>query len=275
MRHTRSQFCAAALVLSMLFLGACQSTPDEEEVFDPEKQGITERVTYYKGAIAKAPQDAELYYRLGNALLDMGRNQDAYVAYQKAVRLKPDYGDAYANLGLTLRKMGNLKAATGAYARALDINPGDKSTLNNLAIVAELTEDWERAQWCYGKLHALEPDSLEYAGAYAALLYGLADYEAAVPVYKKLLNSGQEPVANAYRLGYCYFALSQWKSAIQTWEAGSKQAPENASINRGLVAAYASFGDGPAARAALERCDALAIAIESALRQQVNGMANN
>jgi len=260
------------LGLCLLILSACQTTPDEEEVYNPEEQGVAERVRHYQGEVAKSPENPELYYRLGNALLDMGRNHDAYVAYQKAVQLKPDYADAYANLGLTLRKMGNLKAATGAYARAIDINPADKQTLSNLAIVSELMEDWVRMRWCYEKLYALEPNNLDYADAYVALLYGLEEYTEAIPVYQRLIEADRDVAANTYRMGYCYFSLKQADQAIATWERARTLAPENASVNQGLVSAYVAAGDGAAAQAAASRCQSLGIRLDPVILQSVEAL---
>ncbi|MCF6286694.1 MAG: tetratricopeptide repeat protein, partial [Candidatus Hydrogenedentes bacterium] len=264
--------CPFGVALCLFGLSACQTTK-EEEAFDPEAQGVAARVRYYQDEVAKSPEDAELHYRLGNALLDMGRNQDAYLAYQKAVQHKPDHANAYANLGLTMRKLGNLKAAVGAYARALDINPADKDTLNNLAFVAELTEDWERARWCYGELYALEPENMEYIGAYAAVLYGLGEYKKAIPVYEQLIAGGLEAAANTYRLGYCHYSLGQDGAAIETWESARNLAPENAPINRGLVAAYVATGNAQAAQAAAERCKTLGIALEAELLRQLDALA--
>jgi protein O-GlcNAc transferase len=272
MRRCSGIFCPLVVALCLVGLSACQTTT-EEEAFDPEAQGVAARVRYYQGEIAKSPEDAELHYRLGNALLDMGRSHDAYLAYQKAIQFKPDHANAYANLGLVMRKMGNLKAAVGAYVRALDINPADKDTLNNLAIVAELTEDWERTRWCYGELHALEPKNMEYAGAYAAVLYGLGDYEMAIPVYEQLLAGGLESVANTYRLGYCHYNLGQDAAAIETWEAARQLAPKNAPVNRGLVAAYVAVGNVQAAQAAAARCKGLGIVLDADLLRQLDALA--
>ena len=142
----------------VLLLSACATKKAEEELPKPEDLGSTDRVLHYQNELRAAPDNPEIHYKLGNALLDMGRHQDAYFAYQKAIELKPDYADAYANLGLALRKSGNLKAAAGAYVHALDINPNDVTTLNNLTVVAQLQEDWERAAWCYERLVKLQPE---------------------------------------------------------------------------------------------------------------------
>jgi Flp pilus assembly protein TadD len=260
------------VMVGVYLLSGCQTTPEEEEVFDPEAQGVTERMRHYRGEIAKTPDDPELHYRLGNALLDLGNYREAFKAYQRAVQLRPDYANAYANLGLALRRMGNLKAASGAYMRALDLKPDDAITLNNLAAVTMETKDWERMRWCYGRLLELEPGNLEYAGTYAALLYGLEAYGDAIPVYERLVAAGREPAANRYRLGYCHFALGQWDRAIETWEGARALSPENASVNQGLVAAYTSVGDRARAQAAAERCAALGIPLDPHLHEQLDAL---
>lgn len=272
MSALRRFFPYALVLFGLLILPACQTTPAEDDVHDPEQQGVAERVRHYRGAIAKSPDDPELRYRAGNALLDMGRYHEAYLAYQKAVQLRPDYADAYSNLGLALRKLGNLKAATGAYLQALELNPDDTVTLNNLATLSEVTEDWERMKWCYGKLHALDPDNLNYTAAYAALLYGLEDYAAAIPVYEQLIAARQEPSANSYRLGYCHFALEHHREAIVAWERAYSLSPENPSVNRGLVAAYAAIGDAAATRTAAARCAKLGISLDPDLRAKVGAV---
>ena len=260
------------VLLCFFALVGCQSTP-EEAPDDPESKGVAERVRHYRGQVAKSPESPELHYRLGNALLDMGRYTEAYTAYQRALQLKPDYADAYVNIGLTMRRMGNLRAAIGAYEHALDIAPDDKTTLVNLARVAELTEDWERVQRCYSRLYALDGDNMEFAGAYAATLYGLGDYAEAIPVYQKLVAAEAERPANDYRLGFCYFSLGRWPEAIATWEVGRRLSPENPTINLGLVAerGFTTLNDA-LAHAAAERCASLGIAVDADLQAQLDAL---
>ena len=270
--HQLPYFARLFGILVCLFsMVGCQSTPDEAPV-DPDSKGVAERVRHYRGQVAKSPENPELHYRLGNALLDMGRYSEAYTTYQRAIQLKPDYADAYVNIGLTMRRMGNLRAAIGAYEHALDIVPDDKTTLVNLARVAELTEDWERVQRSYSRLYALDESNMEFAGAYAATLYGLGNYVEAIPVYQKLVASETERPANDYRLGFCFFSLGRWPEAIANWEVGRRLAPDNPSINLGLVAAHASAGNGPLAHAAAERCKSLGIAIDGELQAQLDAL---
>jgi len=263
------RFLGIALLLA---LGACATNKQAEEAPDPEDGGIAERVRHYQEAIRTNPDHAESHYRLGNALLDMGRFQDAYYAYQKAIRLEPGYADAYANLGLALRRMGNLKAAAGAYVQALDFNPDDAVTLNNLLVVAQLMEDWERVEWCVEKMAGMHPDDPGLLEAHADVLCQLGRHAEAAARYEAAAGA-REPAQNLYRAGVCYFDLERWPDAIAIWERARAIEPDNPSVNRGLAVAHWESGDAAAARAAVERCRALGIALDPEFLQLLEGAA--
>lgn len=265
------RFLGIALVLA---LGACATNKQAEEAPDPEDGGIAERVRHYQEAIRTNPDHAESHYRLGNALLDMGRFQDAYYAYQQAIRLEPGYADAYANLGLALRRMGNLKAAAGAYAQALDFNPNDAVTLNNLLVVAQLMEDWERVEWCVEKMAVMKPEDPGLMAAHADVLCQLGRHAEAATRYEAAAAKTQSAMY-LYRAGLCYYDLQRWADTIAAWEQARAIEPDNPSINRGLAVAHWEAGDLAGARVAVDRCRELGIALEPAFLQLLDGAPAN
>lgn len=268
-RHAAVHLLAAAL----LWLGGCASNRPAEEAFGPESLGVTDRVRHYQAEIRRNPEDPELHYRLGNALLDMGRYQDAYRSYQGAIQLKRDHADAYANLGLALRRMGQLKAAAGAYVQALELNPGDRTTLTNLLVVAELMEDWDRVEWCLERLAMVDPNDPGLIAARADVLHRLGRPAEAAPLYEAAAKSA-DPARNLYRAGLCYADLLQWPRAVALWELARAAEPENPSINRGLAVAHWEAGNPAAARAAIARCEELDIPLDPEFLRQVNSDPN-
>jgi Flp pilus assembly protein TadD len=270
--HGVPRFKISSLGLAFaLLLSACATKKAEEELSRPEDLGSTDRVVYYQNELRSAPDNPELHYKLGNALLDMGRHQDAYSAYQQAIKLKPDYVDAFANLGLALRRLGNLKAATGAYVHALELNPNDVTTLNNLTVVAQLQEDWGRTAWCYERLVKLQPEDNEVLAGYADLLYGLGRVDEALPLYSILSARNSEPVRSQYRVGLCYFDLQRWTEAVEAWEAARILDPENASVNRGIAVALWEAGNIAGARQAVKRCQELGVTLDPEFLKELFG----
>jgi superkiller protein 3 len=270
--HGVSRFTITSLGIAFaLLLSACATKKAEEELPRPEDLGSTDRVLHYQNELRAAPDNPELHYKLGNALLDMGRHQDAYFAYQRAIELKPDYADAFANLGLALRKLGNLKAAAGAYVHALDLNPSDVTTLNNLMVVAQLLEDWERAAWCYERLVKLQPEDNDALAGYADLLYSLGRVDEALPLYSMLVARKADPVRSQYRVGLCYFDLQRWAEAAEAWEAARIMEPDNASVNRGIAVALWEAGNLLGAQDAVRRCQELGIEIDPEFLKEMSG----
>lgn len=260
----------AGIAFALLF-SACATKKTVEELPKPEDLGSTDRVVHYQNELKAAPDNPELHYKLGNALLDMGRHRDAYFAYQRAIEMKPDYADAYANLGLALRKSGNLKAAEGAYVHALDLNPNDVTTLNNLAVVAQLRENWERAAWCYERLVKLQPEDGDVLAGYADLLHSLGRPDEALPLYATLASRKVDPVRSQYRVGLCYFDLQRWTEAAEAWEIARALEPDNPSVNRGIAVALWEAGHLEAAREAVKRCHELGVPLDPEFLKEISG----
>ena len=55
--------------------------------------------------MAVRPDYAEAINNRGNALFDLGRNEDALASYDQALALRPDYADALVNRGQCLVKL--------------------------------------------------------------------------------------------------------------------------------------------------------------------------
>jgi cytochrome c-type biogenesis protein CcmH/NrfG len=69
------------------------------------------------------PSDVPLHQLLGDVLRDVGRNDEAAVAYRAAAEAAPSAGN-YNKLGLHLLGMGELDQAIGAFEQAIGADPG-------------------------------------------------------------------------------------------------------------------------------------------------------
>ena len=79
-------------------------------------------VASYREALALKPDNADVHYNLGNALID--RDVDAAIrAYREAIRIKPAYAQAHDNLASALARKGEIEAAIGEYREAIRLKP--------------------------------------------------------------------------------------------------------------------------------------------------------
>jgi predicted O-linked N-acetylglucosamine transferase (SPINDLY family) len=67
-------------------------------------------------------------------MAEMGRLDDAVVAYRQAVRLKPGLAEAWNNLGTALKELGEVDEALRAYRQAMEIRPDFPMAHSNLLL---------------------------------------------------------------------------------------------------------------------------------------------
>ena len=94
-----------------------------------EKLAIT-LLSYYA---KKAPTDAHLQARLGDAFFAAKKPKEAIDAYQKALTLDPSLPAPIARLASLYTMTNNLQKATIFFEKAVEANPKDLRSLNNLS----------------------------------------------------------------------------------------------------------------------------------------------
>ena len=62
---------------------------------------------YFELIAASKPQNAELYYNLGNVYYRMNRIAPAVLNYERALRINPSYTEAQDNLAITHARINN------------------------------------------------------------------------------------------------------------------------------------------------------------------------
>jgi len=97
---------------------------------EPSKDAATVEAEI-RAQMEKTPSDPELYFKLGNALYDQGRRQEAQVNFEKALSLKPDYLKAMTNLGVVLNESGKSEEALRYFDSALALAPNDITVMCN------------------------------------------------------------------------------------------------------------------------------------------------
>ena len=107
----------------------------------------------FQRALAAAPSNAEVHFRLGLALRDQQRLDDAATSYRRAIELQPAYVEAHNNLGSVLQMLEQSDAALAAYRRAVALGPTFAQPYLNL-----------------GRLYALAGDTLNAAATFEAAI---------------------------------------------------------------------------------------------------------
>ncbi|MCX5687277.1 MAG: tetratricopeptide repeat protein [Candidatus Omnitrophica bacterium] len=80
-------------------------------------------VDFYNKTIKYAPDDWRLYVNLGNAYINIGKNEKAVASYKKALAVNPNASPVYISLGIVYNNAGRKKEAIAMFRKALKINP--------------------------------------------------------------------------------------------------------------------------------------------------------
>ena len=82
-------------------------------------------------ASSLAPEDPQIYNRLG--MLEMSRNlpDEARRFYEKACKLAPEVARYHMRLGDSLQKLSRYEDAIGSYATSLELEPRNAPAWNN------------------------------------------------------------------------------------------------------------------------------------------------
>ena len=171
----------------------------------------------------------------GNALLVLGRPDEALKYYDKGLKLKVNDPDLTALRGEALSAMGQYLPAIEAFTFALAINPKDADSLNSRAIahsalgrMDEANADWRRQLTLLG---------MEQPAARACVALRLIDYAVASIEFERALEKEPtDPYWQLYRLtAQCRLAMplaaveeigDAWPSPLLALHAGKMSADE-------------------------------------------------
>jgi tetratricopeptide (TPR) repeat protein len=83
---------------------------------------LTEALRRHEQALAQHPQHADLHYRYGLLLKQLGRTGDAIDAFRNAVEINPSYSKALVKLAISLKECGVVDEAIEMFQRALRLD---------------------------------------------------------------------------------------------------------------------------------------------------------
>jgi tetratricopeptide (TPR) repeat protein len=184
-------------------------------------------------AIALSPYAAAPYGILGDALVETGRYDEAFEAFDRMVALRPS-ASGYARISYARELLGDTEGALAAMRLAVEASgaaaePAAWATvhLGNLQLEQGRLE---RAAKLYRHALARLPGYAPAIGGLARVEFLLGHHRAAIGLYRDALARADLPEF-ATGLGDAYAALGRTADAEQAWERAVK-----------LEAAFAAYG---------------------------------
>jgi tetratricopeptide (TPR) repeat protein len=227
----------------LLFTHALQVNPHSALAHDKlgtalAQQGrLDEAIPHYTAALRLSPNYATAHNNLGLMLAQQGQLDAAMAHYRRALQLKPDFLAAYSNLGWVLAQQGQLDEAISQYRAALQLNPEAAEVHYNLGNVLLRQGHLARAIVHYTQAVQLRPAWAEAHNNLGSALDDQGHVAEAIAHYQTALRLKPE-FAEAYNnLGDAWLDQGRVAEASQAFRAALHFKPEwpEAHYNLGLA----------------------------------------
>lgn len=126
---------------------------------------------HFLKAIALDPDDAELRFRLGEAVLALGKRREAVAAFRSAVERAPQVAEYHRRYAEGLLRLGRHDDAEAAFRRALAVEPNDLPLLRGLALLLIERDAFAEAEEFLRKALSLAPGDKELLSTFSLLQF--------------------------------------------------------------------------------------------------------
>ena len=122
------------------------------------EQGDTSKAySKFLKALELAPEDPQLYNRLGMLEMSRGKSAKALTRFTEACQLAPDVSRYHMRLGDSLQRLEKFEEAIQAYARSLELEPKNAPAWNNRGFANFNINRWNEALRCYDESMRSDP----------------------------------------------------------------------------------------------------------------------
>ena len=177
-----------------------------------------EAVEGYRDLLDIDPTYAQAHAGLGNALLELGRYEEALDSMASAVALQPDLrveGSLEGFMGLASLRLGRLEDAEGHLQRALEADPSNPSLLVEFSNLRRAQQRLDESARYLRRARELQPDNAAVLQNVAEALRKQQRYEDAIEAYRAVLRIDPEFALAHAGLGDSLFRLERYELALE------------------------------------------------------------
>ncbi len=236
-------------------LAGLADTPEDVELLvlagragvELDAEDATEQL---RRATELAPEYADAWHYLGEALATEGQMDEAGAAFRRAVELNPDDQVALSHLGHTSAASGREEEAVGYLSQAAQSMRGASTAAINLVDMYRMLGHYEDALAQARRIAEAEPDDLLGALDVAELSLEVGQLDEAVAAFQRLRELDDAPGHELYPLHGMLKAeiqREQWQRALELAREAPLSDAEGRAVN--LIAFLQAQLDEPAEQA--------------------------
>jgi tetratricopeptide (TPR) repeat protein len=178
------------------------------------------------------------YYNLGNAYLQIGKNDKAIGFYEKAIRLDPENRRAQFNLALALIDSGKAGEALAVLEGLAGVDPDNLEVLSALAYTYYAAGSREEAVAAYRRLLEKAPGSVDDRYNLGSILSEMGRPHEALDEFLTLLEGAPGDLPALKAAGSLLLELGQYAEASTVLAEYLQEKPDDAAVYLLLARAY-------------------------------------
>lgn len=175
----------------------------------------------FLSVVERQPNNLAFRNNLGNALIELGRAEEAEHHLREAVRLSPNLPEAHYNLGNALKALDRVEDAMASYEKAIALRPGFTKSRINLGGLLIRSERYDEALRIYDEGARLDAASAELPDARGVALLSLGRVDQGLESFRRAIEVNPD-FASAHRNAGLAFLMSGnfaegWKEYEWRW----------------------------------------------------------
>lgn len=188
-------------------------------------QQLAQAVPAYREAVKRSPNSAVALQKLGSALRRSGHSEEAGQVLKRATAVAGGTAVAWHELGITYRALGKAADAVAAIRKAIELDLDFPEAHNNLGIILFAGGAGAPAESAFREAIRIKPDYADAHGNLASLLSGAGKFDQARDEYETALHLRPGDAATRYNYAMMLGRNRHYDEAQRELEASLKAAP--------------------------------------------------
>jgi tetratricopeptide (TPR) repeat protein len=177
------------------------------------------------------------------SLTELGRAEEALLAYDRAISLQPGSSWAWARKARALRLLNRCEEALLCYEEALRLDPANAWALKGKGIVLERLGDLAGALDCHQQATRLNPADVWHWHNQGDVLHKMGRYSEAVALLQEAIRIDPNHAQSWGKLGQTYRLMRDYNQALAAYERALECDPKYAWAHNGCGLTLKAVGE--------------------------------
>ena len=196
-----------------------------------------EAIVEFNRAIELKPGYADAYCSRSTAHLSLGEFERAVMDNDRAIELESDYAAAYNNRGAAHQELGRLHQAIQDYSRAIELEPDNAMTYSNRGDTYLALREFDQAVPDFDQAIELQPDSTRTYHLRGIAHCSLGRLDQGILDYDRAIKLSANDAGPYFNRGTAYLSLKRFDRAVLDYNRAIEIKPDYAAAycNRGTA----------------------------------------